>query len=146
MSSHFLTLEDEKCLVLFLYLVTCYLWFHFCFSDTTVVFEVNLQIQPWFCRPVDGQNWSSPRCSWCKLFLRELIKQTYSYVLMFQFVRVLAHTLLILIILICVLLFILFSIFCACLFSLLYCGVIRIFLFNGFNAVFLSCAGVSSVH
>ena len=47
---------------------------------------------------------------------------------MFQFVRVLAHTLLILIILICVLFFILFSIFCACLFSVLYCGVICIFL------------------
>ena len=32
---------------------------------------------------------------WCKLFLRELNKQMYYYVLMFQIIRVLAHTLLI---------------------------------------------------
>ena len=47
--------------------------------------------------------------------LRKLNEQTYYYVLMFQFIRVLAHTLLILIILICVLFLILFSIFRACL-------------------------------
>ena len=40
---------------------------------------------------------------------------TYYYVFMFQFIRVLANTLLILIIIICVLFFILFSIFRACL-------------------------------
>ena len=41
-------------------------------------------------------------------------KQTYYYVLMFQIIRVLAHTLLIFIILICVLIFFVFSIFRAC--------------------------------
>ena len=51
----------------------------------------------------------------CKLFIRELNKQTYyNYVLMFQIIRVPAHALLIFIILICVFIFFLFSIFRAC--------------------------------
>ena len=58
---------------------------------------------------------SDDMASRCKLFLREVNKQTYYYVSMFQFIRVLAHTLLILIILICVLFFILFTVFRACL-------------------------------
>ena len=79
--------------------------------------KLNLQVQPWFCTLVDGQNWASPDVhvclyGWCKLFLRELIKQTYCYVLTFQFIRVLTYTLLIFIIQhMCFVFFILFSIF-----------------------------------
>ena len=51
---------------------------------------------------------------WFELSLRELNKQTYYYVLMFQIIRVLAHTMLIFIIPICVAIFFFFSIFCAC--------------------------------
>ena len=46
-------------------------------------------------------------------------------------------------ILICVLFFILFSILARAWITILYCGVIRKLLFNGFSSVFLnSCAGV----
>ena len=63
---------------------------------------------------------------------------------MFQFIRALAHTLLILIILICVLFFILFTIFRAC---LDHCFVWwrHTHIFNGFSSVFLSCAGVCTL-
>ena len=77
---------------------------------------------------------------WCKLLLRELNKQTYYYVLMFQIIRVLAHTLFIFIILIYVLIFFLFSIFRAC---CNHCFVLwrhTQFHLTVFSSVFLWCA------
>ena len=67
-------------------------------------------------------------------------KQTYYYVLMFQIIRVLAHTLLIFIILICVLIFFVFSIFRAC---CNHCFVLwrhTQFHLTVFSSVFLSCS------
>ena len=62
------------------------------------------------------------------LLSSEYVTQTYYYVLMFLIFRVLAHTLLIFIILVCVLIFFLFSIFARAVITVLFCGVIHSFI------------------